>query len=92
MPSRKNLKTFTLVVCLVTSLEQPDRAWGRRAVEDLYLLGLFPVGGDAWPAGEALLLAVNIALEQVNNRTDILPGYRLNLIPSDTMVSVVMCV
>ena len=80
-----HLKMFTLMVCLITSLEHPERT---RGMKDLYLLGLFPIGGDVWPAGEALLLAIHMALEQVNNRTDILPGYRLNLIYRDTMVSV----
>ncbi|XP_048240319.1 gamma-aminobutyric acid type B receptor subunit 1-like [Haliotis rufescens] len=46
---------------------------------DLYILGLFPFEG-AWPGGVALLNAVQIGLEQINEREDVLPGYKLNLI------------
>ncbi|XP_046559273.1 gamma-aminobutyric acid type B receptor subunit 1-like, partial [Haliotis rubra] len=45
---------------------------------DLYILGLFPFEGS-WPGGIALLNAVEIGLEQINERADVLPGYRLNL-------------
>ena len=54
--------------------------------KDVYLMGLIPFGGDVWPAGEAIMAAINMALEQINNRTDVLSGYRLNLIVDDTQV------
>ena len=54
---------------------------------DLHLLGLMPFGGSRWQAGRAMMLAINMALEQINNRTDVLDGYRLHLIWKDTRVS-----
>ena len=55
-------------------------------VKDLYLLGLLPLGGRTWPVGDALKVAIDMALEAVNNRTDILDGYRLHLVVGDTQV------
>ena len=55
--------------------------------KDVYIMGLLPMGGTAWPAGEALLLAANMALEHINNSTDVLNGYNLRLIVEDTKVS-----
>lgn len=39
-----------------------------------------------WPAGSALLAATKIALDLINSRTDILPGYRLVIHWGDTQV------
>ncbi|XP_046576507.1 gamma-aminobutyric acid type B receptor subunit 1-like [Haliotis rubra] len=52
-------------------------------VHDLYLLGLFPLEG-AWRGGAGQVVAVEMALAEVNAREDILPGYRLNLIWNNT--------
>lgn len=54
--------------------------------EDLYLMGLFPFGGTAWPGGNATEAAANIALDEINNRTDVLPGYTLKVIAGDSRV------
>lgn len=40
-----------------------------------------------WPGGQACLPAAQMALDLVNNRTDILPDYELELIHYDSMVS-----
>lgn len=53
---------------------------------DIYLLGLIPMGGDVWPAGQTVLLGINMALEEVNSRVDILDGYSLKLLWGDTKV------
>lgn len=54
-------------------------------VNDLYLLGLFPLEG-AWRGGAGQVVAVDMALAEVNAREDILPGYKLNLIWNNTKV------
>ncbi|XP_047017147.1 gamma-aminobutyric acid type B receptor subunit 1 isoform X2 [Ictalurus punctatus] len=50
----------------------------------LYIGALFPMSGG-WPGGQACLPAAQMALELVNNRTDILPDYELELIYYDSM-------
>lgn len=52
----------------------------------LYIGALFPMSGG-WPGGQACLPAAQMALELVNNRSDILPDYELELIYYDSMVS-----
>nr|KAG5705058.1 hypothetical protein BaRGS_018788 [Batillaria attramentaria] len=46
-------------------------------------MGLYPWSGG-WHGGESLLAATTIGVHVVNNMTDILPGYRLNIIDNDT--------
>ena len=50
-------------------------------------MGLLPFGGTNWPGGDALMVAAEMALEQINNRTDILAEYKLNIIKEDDQVS-----
>ncbi|CAB3400199.1 unnamed protein product [Caenorhabditis bovis] len=47
----------------------------------LHIGGTFPMesGSGGWAGGEACLPAVEMALEDVNSRHDILPGYVLNM-------------
>ena len=53
--------------------------------KDLYLIGLLPFEG-AWNGGEAVLAAIELALDQVNGRPDVLPGYRINFLWNNTKV------
>ncbi|XP_042168080.1 gamma-aminobutyric acid type B receptor subunit 1-like isoform X2 [Oncorhynchus tshawytscha] len=50
----------------------------------LYIGALFPMSGG-WPGGQACLPSAQMALDLVNNRTDILPDYELELIYYDSM-------
>ncbi|XP_038057320.1 gamma-aminobutyric acid type B receptor subunit 1-like [Patiria miniata] len=43
----------------------------------LYIVGFFPISGDSFHRGNSALLAANLALEHINDKEDILPGYRL---------------
>ncbi|PAV55663.1 hypothetical protein WR25_01521 isoform A [Diploscapter pachys] len=47
----------------------------------LHIAGTFPMesGSGGWAGGEACRPAVLMALEDVNNRLDIIPGYKLNI-------------
>uniref|UniRef100_A0AAY4EM38 G-protein coupled receptors family 3 profile domain-containing protein n=1 Tax=Denticeps clupeoides TaxID=299321 RepID=A0AAY4EM38_9TELE len=50
----------------------------------LYIGALFPMSGG-WPGGQACLPSAQMALDLVNNRSDILPDYELELIYYDSM-------
>jgi len=43
-------------------------------------------GSEVFSAGKSLLSASERAIEMVNRRNDVLPGYRLQLIWNDTQV------
>uniref|UniRef100_A0A3B1KJS9 Gamma-aminobutyric acid type B receptor subunit 1 n=1 Tax=Astyanax mexicanus TaxID=7994 RepID=A0A3B1KJS9_ASTMX len=53
-------------------------------VPKLYIGALFPMSGG-WPGGQACLPSAQMALDLVNNRSDILPDYELELIHYDSM-------
>uniref|UniRef100_A0A8C5FMW1 Gamma-aminobutyric acid (GABA) B receptor, 1a n=1 Tax=Gadus morhua TaxID=8049 RepID=A0A8C5FMW1_GADMO len=53
-------------------------------LKKLYIGALFPMSGG-WPGGQACLPSAQMALDLVNNRTDILPDYELELIHYDSM-------
>ena len=55
-------------------------------VKDLYLIGFTSVTGRVWPGGGALLPAFEMAIHDINNRTDILSDYKLTLLLRDTQV------
>jgi len=48
---------------------------------------MFPQTGE-WAGGEAAFPAAIKALDQINQREDILPGYYLNLAAYDTQVTI----
>ncbi|XP_060905971.1 gamma-aminobutyric acid type B receptor subunit 1 [Labrus mixtus] len=50
----------------------------------LYIGALFPMSGG-WPGGQACMPSAQMALDLVNNRSDILPDYELELIHYDSM-------
>lgn len=66
---------LTLLLC--------DAVSGKKA---LHVGALFPMSGG-WPGGQACHPAAQMALEDVNNRRDILPEYELRLIHHDSQVS-----
>lgn len=74
-----------IVLCWFTLLlSWPCAVAGKKK---LYIGALFPMSGG-WPGGQACLPAAQMALELVNNRTDILPDYELELIYYDSMVRI----
>ena len=56
-------------------------------IQTLHLLALVPLGGTAGLSspdrGEELIAAAELAVDMINTRDDILPGYRLELVPAN---------
>ncbi|KAL3277320.1 hypothetical protein HHI36_012671 [Cryptolaemus montrouzieri] len=53
----------------------------------LHIGGIFPIAGEGgWQGGQACMPAANLALEDVNARKDLLPGYILKLHSNDSEV------
>ncbi|KAG5893995.1 hypothetical protein JTB14_004250 [Gonioctena quinquepunctata] len=51
----------------------------------LHIGGIFPINGQGgWQGGQACMPAARLALEDVNERKDLLPGYILNLHSNDS--------
>lgn len=53
--------------------------------KNLTIGGIFPMSGS-WSGGIGCLPAVQMALEDVNSRSDILPDYRLSMDYNDSQV------
>lgn len=49
-------------------------------------------GSSVASAGKALLPVSELAIKMVNNRSDVLPGYRLQLLWNDTKVNLINCI
>lgn len=54
----------------------------------LHIGGIFPIAGEGgWQGGQACMPAARLALEDVNARKDLLPGYVLKMYSNDSKVS-----
>lgn len=82
-PLRRSVLRHSLTLTLSVLLSCSCLALGKKK---LYIGALFPMSGG-WPGGQACLPAAQMALDLVNDRTDILPDYELELIHYDSMVS-----
>ena len=72
-----------LVVCFISEL------FVVCAVKTLHIGGFFPLTGSSLRsvgASEAVLGVSHLAMSIVNNRSDILPGYQLQITWNDTKV------
>ncbi|XP_041350736.1 gamma-aminobutyric acid type B receptor subunit 1-like [Gigantopelta aegis] len=52
---------------------------GATSVKNIYFIGLLPFDG-VWNGGQAILTGIQIALDQIKEREDVLPGYRINIL------------
>ena len=73
------LAVILLTLCMWSVGGEDDRV-------PLRILGLFPYKGSAWN-GEYVIPAARLARDEINNNTDILPGYKLELIEADSRCS-----
>ncbi|GFN79736.1 gamma-aminobutyric acid type b receptor subunit 1 [Plakobranchus ocellatus] len=74
-----------LSVVLSLLLFQPDFGSQVTKNKTLTIGGIFPMSGS-WDRGVACRPAVQMALEDVNNQTDILPDYKLDTQSNDSPV------
>lgn len=57
-------------------------------LEELHIGGIFPIAGKGgWQGGQACLPAAELALDDVNSKSDLLPGFKLTLYSNDSEVS-----
>ena len=74
-----------LIVCLLVYFNCLDA--NRRA--QLFIGGMFPLSPNSVGLnGSELLSTCELAVEMVNNRSDVLPNYELNLFYNDTKVNI----
>lgn len=58
---------------------------------ELHIGGIFPIGGKGgWQGGQACMPAARLALEDVNARDDLLPGFKLTLHSNDSEVIILI--
>lgn len=75
-----------LIILVVGSLLASVEALEQR---EIHLAGIFPINGvEGWQGGQACEPAADLALQDVNAQSDILPGYTLKLHWDDSGVSV----
>lgn len=67
-------------------------AAARVELSELHIGGIFPIAGKGgWQGGQACMPAARLALEDVNDRKNLLPGFQLTLHSNDSEVSVRLC-
>lgn len=69
---------FVLIWCFLYYAVPAD------GVKNLTLGAYVPLTGPCWGGGFAVKIVIELALRQVNNRTDILPDYQLHMVLNDT--------
>jgi hypothetical protein len=57
-----------------------------QGVKTLNVMASLPMSGNSFPAGGSCLPAVEMAIEHINARSDVLDGYHLNMTWKDTKV------
>ena len=72
----KTLVILVLAVCYSVFAAQAG-------IPTVHLLALVPPGLSPNHGGEELISAAQLAVEKINMRNDILPGYRLELVPAN---------
>ena len=79
------------ILISVTTLLRVSTADTAVTVRNVTLLVLAPYGGGyegqgepGWKAGPAVVPAVRLAVDRINNRTDVLPGYHVQLLEENS--------
>ena len=74
--------TAVLVLFLLIPRLMRCPSTGRAVTKPLYLLTLVPFTQDngGWDRGLGVIAGSRVAQDEINNRTDLLPGYHIELI------------
>lgn len=78
----KKLFSSLLIILILISSKNCQLLFKQKT---LTIGGIFPMSGS-WAGGVGCLPAVEMALADVNNRTDILPDYKLDMRRGDSQV------
>lgn len=68
---------FVFLCCTLSKVSSDD-------LKVLTIGSYSPLSGPCWDGGFAVKLVMDLALKQINNRKDVLPGYRLEMVLNDT--------
>ncbi|XP_055294979.1 gamma-aminobutyric acid type B receptor subunit 1 isoform X2 [Sitodiplosis mosellana] len=81
--SNKSMSMHWIVlIWLAIMSRQPYAVHG---LDELHIGGIFPIGGKGgWQGGQACQPAAELALEDVNSKSDLLPGFKLTLYSNDS--------
>ena len=71
--------SFMVIACWVVVVASGE-------THDLNVLNMMSMTGS-WRGGMTMKVASEMAVDHINNRSQLLPGYRLRLINKDTQVS-----
>ena len=90
---RKLLLRWQLFYCLFIMLLlqcsrgncQQQSSADNSTKRNLYIGGIFPMTGS-WAGGQGCRPAVDMALRDVNNHSNLLTGYNLEMVANDTQV------
>lgn len=78
----------TLIEFSVNTIPSTLHTVPSHGVKHLTIGAYSPLTGPCWGGGQIVKLIIELALSQVNNRTDILPGYELGMVINDTKVCI----
>lgn len=77
---------WVLWICFLTLLSNVQVFVS--GLDELHIGGIFPINGKGgWQGGQACQPAAELALEDVNSKSDLLPGFKLTLYSNDSEVS-----
>lgn len=74
-------------IALIWLAVVPWQQYAVHGLDELHIGGIFPIGGKGgWQGGQACQPAAELALEDVNRNSDLLPGFKLTLYSNDSEV------
>lgn len=83
-PSKTPFRSYLAILVVLLNAAAPSQGAVRKAT--LYTAGFFPLSGEKADLGLGILPAVQLALDDITEN-DVIPGYKLDLVGNDTMVS-----
>lgn len=85
--SGKTISLHWIVLIGLMALLPATKYHAAHGLDELHIGGIFPIGGKGgWQGGQACQPAAELALEDVNSKSDLLPGFKLTLYSNDSEV------